>query len=172
MSFFFSLLALPAVGLAVQAAFRADLHRALADHLGLGFPRLCPALCRATHPACVWVGLCREGCGLGQWGVVGGWEVLLPAASLTVAQTRPCCSSRPCSRGSSPHLSTRCWAAPSSSCPMHGPSSSGSVTTSESHRRREHAQQDRKGGVWSPGWRPPTEGPTAGMGGLGHSGDT
>lgn len=72
MSFFFSLLALPAVGPAVQAAFRADLHRALADHLGLGFPRLCPALCRATHPACVWVGLCREGCGLGTVGGGGG----------------------------------------------------------------------------------------------------
>lgn len=51
MSLTFSPLTLPAVGPAVQAALCADLHRTLADHLGLGFPRFCPALRRATYPA-------------------------------------------------------------------------------------------------------------------------
>ena len=141
-----------AVGPAVQVAFRADLHRALADHLGLSFPRFCPAVCRATYPACClqpgWEcagrAVARMGglqAGWQGWkGHEGGWGgSCVPATSLTRAQTRPCCSFRPCSRHSFPRLSTHCWAALSSSCPTPGPSSSGSVTTSESpglERRR------------------------------------
>lgn len=55
----------------------------------------------------------------------------VPATSLTGAQTRPCCLFKLCSPRSSPRRSTLCWAAPSSSCPTRGPSSSGSATTSE-----------------------------------------
>lgn len=153
-----------AVGPAVQVAFRADLHRALADHLGLSFPRFCPAVCRATYPACRlqpgWEcagrAVARMGglqAGWQGWkGHEGGWGgSCVPTTSLTRAQTRPCCSFRPCSRHSFPRLSTHCWAAPSSSCPTPGPSSSGSVTTSESPGPEADALWDPEGDWWGAG---------------------
>lgn len=42
------------VGPAVQAAFRADLHCPLADHLGLSLSCLCSALCCAPYPYSAW----------------------------------------------------------------------------------------------------------------------
>lgn len=39
------------VGPAVQAALCVDLHRPLADHLGLSLPRLRSTLCRAPYPS-------------------------------------------------------------------------------------------------------------------------
>lgn len=74
---------------------------------------------------CVWVAERGE----------GGGRSHVPVTSLTCAQTQLCCSSRPYSQGSSPHHSTPCWAAQSSSCPTQGPSSSGRGTTSKSHER-------------------------------------
>lgn len=76
-------------------------------------------VCREDHGSgwgCTgWIG---RGRGVGR-GAGGGSNVL--ATSLTRAQTRPCCSSRPCSQRSSPRPLTPCWAALSSSCPTRGP---------------------------------------------------
>lgn len=40
-----------AVGAGLQAALRVHLHRSVADHLGVGLPRLCSALRRASYPS-------------------------------------------------------------------------------------------------------------------------
>lgn len=81
----------------------------------------------------LWVGCMWREAALGCRGRKGRQKV--PVTSLTCAQTRPCCSSRPCFQGSSLPHSTPCWAVLSSSCPTQGPSSSGRGTTSKSHGR-------------------------------------
>ena len=95
----------------------------------------------------------------------------MPATSLTGAQTRPCCSFRPCSRHFSPHHLTPCWAVPSSSCPTRGPSSSGSATTSEYCGSRRVTQRgpgrERSSG---PRWGGVRGGATARLQALGHGG--
>ena len=120
------------------------------------------AVPRTQPAACSLGGSVQGGLSPGWGGLQAGWQgwkgheggwggSCVPTTSLTRAQTRPCCSFRPCSRHSFPRLSTHCWAAPSSSCPTPGPSSSGSVTTSESPGPEADALWDPEGDWWGAG---------------------